>query len=81
MAVPKSILFFSGTFNISHFIKTGVTNFLINYGNMCEDYNIKKKKRVRRCSRYCIKYIIIIVRGLASFIEPDWEKLKKKIAK
>jgi hypothetical protein len=48
---------------------------------MYEDYNIKKKKRVRRCSRYCIKYIIIIVRGLASFIEPDWEKLKKKIAK
>jgi hypothetical protein len=38
---------------------------------MYKDYNIKKKKRVRRYSRYYIKYIVIIIRGLASFIEPD----------
>jgi hypothetical protein len=71
MAVSKSILFFPGTFNIPYFIKTGITNFFINYKNMCEDYNIKKKKRVRRYPRYYIKHIIIIIRGLASFIEPD----------
>jgi hypothetical protein len=71
MAVSKLILPFSGILNISHFIKTGITNFLINYKDMCKDYNIKKRKRIRRYSRYCIKYIIIIMRGLASFIEPD----------
>jgi hypothetical protein len=38
---------------------------------MCEDYNIEKKKRIRRYPRYCAKYIIIIIKGLASFIEPD----------
>jgi hypothetical protein len=38
---------------------------------MYKDYNIKKKERVRRYSRYCAKYIIIIIKGLASFIEPD----------
>jgi hypothetical protein len=48
---------------------------------MCEDYNIKERKRVRRYSRYYIKHIIITIKGLASFIEPDWERLKKEIAK
>jgi hypothetical protein len=38
---------------------------------MCENYNIKKKERVRRYSRYYIKYIAIIIKGLASFIESD----------
>jgi hypothetical protein len=38
---------------------------------MCEDYNIKKKKRIRRYSRYCTKYITITIKKLASFIEPD----------
>jgi hypothetical protein len=71
IAAPKFILSFSGIFSISHFIKTGVTNFFINYKNMCEDYNIKKKKRIRRCPRYCAKYIFIIIRKLASFLEPN----------
>jgi hypothetical protein len=71
MAVPKFILFFPSTFNISHFIRTGVTNFLINYKNMCENYNIKEKKRIRRYPRYYTKYITIIVKGFTSFIEPD----------
>jgi hypothetical protein len=71
MTVPKSILSFPGTFNIPHFTKTSVTNFFINYKNMYENYNIKEKERVRRYSRYYIKHIIIIVKGLASFIEPD----------
>jgi hypothetical protein len=71
MAVLKFILSFPGTFNTSHFTETGIINFLINYEDMCEDYNIKEKERIRRCSRYCVKYIVIIVRGLASFIEPD----------
>jgi hypothetical protein len=43
MAVPKFILSFPGTLNTPYFIKTGVTNFLINYKDMCENYNIKKK--------------------------------------
>jgi hypothetical protein len=81
IAVPKSILFFSGIFSILYFIRTGVTNFLINYKDMCEDYNIKERKRVRRYSRYYVKYIVIIMRGLASFIEFDWEELKKEIIK
>jgi hypothetical protein len=38
---------------------------------MCENYNIKKRERIRRYSRYYAKYIIIIIKGLASFIEPD----------
>jgi hypothetical protein len=71
MIVPKFILSLPGTFNTSHFIGTGVTNFLINYRDMYKDYNIKKKKSIRRCPRYYIKYIIIIMRGLTSFIEPN----------
>jgi hypothetical protein len=71
MTVLKPILPFPDTFNISYFTETGITNFLINYKNMCENYNIKKKERVRRYPRYCIKYIIIIVKRFASFIEPD----------
>jgi hypothetical protein len=71
MTVLKSILFFSSILSISHFIGTGITNFLINYGDMCKNYNIKKKERVRRCPRYYVKYIIIIIKGLASFIEPN----------
>jgi hypothetical protein len=71
MAVPKFILFFPGTLNTFHFTKIDITNFLINYKDMCENYNIKKKKRVRRCPRYYAKYIIIIIKKLASFIEPD----------
>jgi hypothetical protein len=81
ITVPKLILSFPGIFNISHFTKTGITNFLINYRDMCEDYNIKKKKRIRRYPRYCAKHITIIIKGLTFFIEPDWERLKKKIAK
>jgi hypothetical protein len=69
MIVSKFILSFSGILGIPHFTGTGVTNFLINYGDMCEDYNIEKRKRVRRCSRYCVEHIAIAVRGLASFIE------------
>jgi hypothetical protein len=71
MAVPKSILFFPSIFNTPYFTEIGVINFLINYRNMCEDYNIKKKKRVRRCFRYYTEHIIIIIRELTSFIEPD----------
>jgi hypothetical protein len=71
MAVPKPILLFPGILSIPYFIKTGITNFLINYKNMYEDYNIKKRKRVRRYSRYCAKYITITIKRLASFIEPD----------
>jgi hypothetical protein len=71
MAVSKFILFFPGTFGTSHFIKTGITNFFINYKDMCKNYNIKKKERVRRYSRYYVKYIIIIMKKLAFFIEPD----------
>jgi hypothetical protein len=43
MAVPKSILSFSDIFSTSHFTKIGIINFLINYKDMCENYNIKKK--------------------------------------
>jgi hypothetical protein len=71
MAVSKLILSFPGIFSTPHFIRTGVTNFLINYRDMCKDYNIKKKERIRRYFRYYVKYIIIAVKGLASFIEPD----------
>jgi hypothetical protein len=71
MAVSKSILSFPNTFNISHFTGTGIINFLINYEDMCKNYNIKKRKRVRRYSRYCAKYIAIIIKGLVFFIEPD----------
>jgi hypothetical protein len=71
MAVPKLILSFPGIFSILYFTKTGITNFLINYGDMCKNYNIKKRKRVRRCPRYCVKYIAIIIKGLTFFIEPD----------
>jgi hypothetical protein len=71
MAVPKSILSFPNILNTSHFTRTGITNFFINYRNMCENYNIKKKKRIRRYPRYCVKYIIITIRGLISFIESD----------
>jgi hypothetical protein len=81
MAVPKSILSFPGTFNTSYFIKIGITNFLINYKDMCKNYNIKERKRVRRYFRYYTKHITIIIKGLASFIEPDWKELKKKIIK
>jgi hypothetical protein len=38
---------------------------------MCENYNIKKKERIRRYSRYYTKYITIIIKGLASFLEPN----------
>jgi hypothetical protein len=71
MAVPKLILPFPGIFKISHFTEINITNFLINYKDMCKNYNIKEKERVRRYSRYYIKHIIIIVKRLASFIEPD----------
>jgi hypothetical protein len=71
MAVPKPILPLPNTFNISYFIEIGVTNFLINYENMCKDYNIEKRERIRRYSRYCTKHIIITVKGLIAFIEPD----------
>jgi hypothetical protein len=71
MTVPKFILFLPGILGIPHFTGTDITNFFINYRNMCENYNIKKKKRVRRYSRYCTEYITVIVRGLTSFIEPD----------
>jgi hypothetical protein len=43
MAVPKPILSFPNIFSILYFIGTGITNFLINYRDMCENYNIKKK--------------------------------------
>jgi hypothetical protein len=42
---------------------------------------LKKKKRIRRYFRYCIEHIIIIIKKLTAFIEPDWKKLKKEIAK
>jgi hypothetical protein len=38
---------------------------------MYENYNIKKKERIRRYFRYCTKHITIIIKGLVSFIEPD----------
>jgi hypothetical protein len=41
--VPKSILSLSGTFSTPHFIGTNITNFLINYKNICKDYNIEKE--------------------------------------
>jgi hypothetical protein len=71
MAVPKSILSFPDTFNTFHFIRTGITNFLINYKDMYKDYNIKEKERVRRYSRYYIKHITVIIRGFVSFLEPN----------
>jgi hypothetical protein len=71
MAVPKPILPLPGILNTPHFIKIDVTNFLINYGDIYEDYNIKKKERIRRYFRYCAKHIIIIIKRLAAFIEPD----------
>jgi hypothetical protein len=71
MVIPKLILSFPGILSTSHFTKTGIINFLINYKDICKDYNIKKKKRVRRYSRYYVKHITIIIRGLAAFIESD----------
>jgi hypothetical protein len=81
MAISKFILFFPGIFGISYFTETGITNFFINYKDMCENYNIEKRERIRRYFRYYAEYIIIIIRGLAFFIEPDWKELKKKIIK
>jgi hypothetical protein len=40
---PKLILSLPSIFNILHFTGTGVTNFFINYKDMCKNYNIKKK--------------------------------------
>jgi hypothetical protein len=71
MAVSKSILSFPSIFSIPHFIKIDITNFFINYENICKNYNIKKKKRIRRCPRYYAKHIAIIIKKLTSFIEPD----------
>ena len=71
MAVPKSILSLPGILNTPYFIKTGVTNFLINYEDMCKDYNIEERERVRRYPRYCVKHITVVIRELASFLEPD----------
>jgi hypothetical protein len=71
MAVPKPILSFSDTFSIPHFIKIGITNFLINYGDIYKDYNIEKRERIRRYPRYYAEYIVIIVKGFISFLEPN----------
>jgi hypothetical protein len=71
MAVSKPILSFPNILSIPHFTETGVINFFINYRDMCKNYNIKKRERVRHYFRYYVKHIAIIVRGLAFFIEPD----------
>jgi hypothetical protein len=71
ITVPKPILPFPGTLSTSHFTEIDIINFLINYKDMCKNYNIKKKKRIRRYSRYYTKHITIIIKGLTSFIEPD----------
>jgi hypothetical protein len=81
MAAPKPILPLPGTLGTPHFTGTGVTSFLTNYGDMCEDYNVEERERVRRCPRYCAEHIAVAVRGLAAFIEPNWERLKKEMAK
>jgi hypothetical protein len=71
MAVPKFILFFPDTLSISHFTETDIINFLINYKDMCKNYNIKKRERIRHCPRYYTKHIAIIVKRLVSFLEPN----------
>jgi hypothetical protein len=71
IAVPKSILSFPGILNTPHFTEIGITNFFINYGDIYKDYNIKKKERIRRYSRYYVEHIAITVREFTFFIEPD----------
>jgi hypothetical protein len=38
---------------------------------MCEDYNIKKRERVRRYPQYYTEYIIITIKRLTSFLESN----------
>jgi hypothetical protein len=81
LTVIPHILPLPDTPGTPYFRRTGYTNFLIYYENMCEDYNITEKKQVRRLSRYCAEHINISIKGLKTYEDRNWKRLKKAILK
>jgi hypothetical protein len=75
------IMLVSEIFEIFLFDEYNITKFLDRYANLCQNYELEKKERIRRLSRYCDFINEQYVRVVISANVFEWKKFCKTLCR
>ena len=62
-----------------HFSGKNISEFLKAYENLCDDWEVSGLDRVRKVVRYCDRLLGTYIENVDSYIEKDWDRLKKDL--
>jgi hypothetical protein len=75
------IMFASETFETFFFDEYNITKFLDRYANLCQNYDLEKRKKIRRLLRYCDLINEQYVRVVVNANVFDWKELCKTLCR
>lgn len=68
---------YPGTMAAPYFDGSSITEFLETYEDMCNDYQVCDKEKLRQMPRYCESLTESYIKTLAEFVEDDYQDLKE----
>ena len=63
----------------SIFDSNDITNFLKQFQDMCDEYSISVKQRIKKLLRYCEVTIGWYIKSLSTYVKRSWKDLRKEL--
>src|SRR6266536_3586413 len=70
-----------GTPGILYFEGANISDFIERFEDICDDYQVRDKNKIKRVPRYYTQVISQFVKGIKKYQDEDWGKLKKELKK
>ena len=70
-----------GIFGILYFEGANISEFIECFEDMCDDYQVRDKNKIKRVPRYYTQIINQFVKEIKKYQNKDWDKLKKELKK
>ena len=67
--------------DILYFEEVNISEFIERFEDMCDDYQVRDKNKIKRVPRYCTQVIGQFVKKIKEYQDEDWGKLKKELKK
>ncbi len=67
--------------DILYFEEVNISEFIERFEDMCDDYQVRDKNKIKRVPRYYTQVISQFVKEIKKYQDEDWSKLKKELKK
>ena len=81
MQVNILVISLSGISGILYFEGINISEFIERFEDICDNYQVRDKIKIKRVPRYYTQVIGQFVKGMKEYQDQDWDKLKKELKK